>query len=191
MCGIIAVLRQRSSRPVPDGAELIAAIERAGAALAEATTPEILAERVRAAADEVAVVDAQLRGVPGVRALTASPALAGDLEAALDVVRSRSGELERALDAGEVALEGDALEQVNAALLALKDGVWAVGRDRLRTAREVAALAGADAGEAALGGYLSVQLALSALDRLEVRGRDSAGLHLLVDGHGPRVGRGR
>ena len=31
---------------------------------------------------------------------------------------------------------------------------------------------------------LSVQQALSALDRLEVRGRDSAGLHVLVRDHG-------
>ena len=34
------------------------------------------------------------------------------------------------------------------------------------------------------GGALSIQQALSALDRLEVRGRDSAGLHVLVRGHG-------
>ncbi len=37
---------------------------------------------------------------------------------------------------------------------------------------------------AALAGYLAVQQALSALDRLEVRGRDSAGLHLFVWNHG-------
>jgi len=184
VCGIIAVLRQRSSRPVPDGAELIAGLQRAGAALAEVSSADGLAGRVRAAAGEVAVVDALLRGVPGVRALTAAPSLADDLEAALDVVRIRSGELERRLDAGEVPLEADELEAVNAALLALKDGLWAVGRDRLRTAREVASLAGEGAGEATIAGYLSVQLALSAIDRLEVRGRDSAGLHLLVDGHG-------
>ncbi len=35
----------------------------------------------------------------------------------------------------------------------LKDAVWAVGRDRLRTAREVATLAGGGASEAALGAY--------------------------------------
>ena len=33
---------------------------------------------------------------------------------------------------------------------------------------------------------MSIQAALSALDRLEVRGRDSAGLNLLVRGHGSR-----
>ena len=49
----------------------------------------------------------------------------------------------------------------------------------------VADLAGPDAGPAgARGVHLSIQQALSALDRLEVRGRDSAGLHLLVRDHG-------
>src|SRR5207249_1790242 len=75
------------------------------------------------------------------------------------------------------------LEQVNAALVRARDAVWAVGRDRLRTAREVASLAGGDPSVAAIEAFLSVQVALSAIDRLEVRGRDSAGLHLLVRHH--------
>src|SRR3982074_15742 len=37
---------------------------------------------------------------------------------------------------------------------------------------------------AALDALWAVQAALSSLDRLEVRGRDSAGLHVLVSGHG-------
>ena len=57
-------------------------------------------------------------------------------------------------------------------------------RDRLRTARAVADLAGPAPAPAAVEAYTSVQVALSALDRLEVRGRDSAGLHLLVRDHG-------
>ncbi|MGH9138534.1 MAG: SIS domain-containing protein, partial [Acidimicrobiales bacterium] len=76
------------------------------------------------------------------------------------------------------------LEAANAALVRLKDAAWALQRDRLRTARLVGELAGPGAGEAAIAAYTSVQVALSALDRLEVRGRDSAGLHLLVRDHG-------
>jgi glucosamine--fructose-6-phosphate aminotransferase (isomerizing) len=78
------------------------------------------------------------------------------------------------------------LEDVNAAMVRVKDAVWAVGRDRLRAAREVRDLAGSAGlpGWAGLAVLASVQLALSGLDRLEVRGRDSAGLHLLLTGHG-------
>ena len=66
----------------------------------------------------------------------------------------------------------------------LKDAVWAVRRDRLRAAAGVSALVGPNAGPAGVAVGLSVHQALSAIDRLEVRGRDSAGLHLLVRGHG-------
>ena len=76
------------------------------------------------------------------------------------------------------------LEAVNAAVIRLKDAVWAVEEDRTRTARAVADLAGSEPGWAATEGYTSIQQALSAIDRLEVRGRDSAGLHVLVHGHG-------
>src|SRR5438132_5715506 len=41
----------------------------------------------------------------------------------------------------------------------------------------------AEFGDAALEAYWAVHVALSAIDRLEVRGRDSAGIHLLVTGH--------
>ncbi|HEX5365219.1 MAG TPA: SIS domain-containing protein [Acidimicrobiales bacterium] len=76
------------------------------------------------------------------------------------------------------------VEAVNAAVVRLKDAVWCVREDRLRTARAVADLAGSEPGWAAVEAYTSIQQALSALDRLEVRGRDSAGLHVLVRGHG-------
>src|SRR5437773_2068581 len=46
-----------------------------------------------------------------------------------------------------------------------------------------AATDGGAPGDAALDAYWSVHVALSAIDRLEVRGRDSAGVHLLVTGH--------
>jgi glucosamine--fructose-6-phosphate aminotransferase (isomerizing) len=183
MCGIIAVLRTRSSRSVPSGAGLTARLDAAVDALM-ATDPSNLSVRVREASGHVADVDLELHGVPGVLALLQESSLAAELSQRLTTLRTRGASLEQALDAGELSLDGAALEEVNAALLALKDGVWGIERDRLRTAEAVGELAGAHRGEAAIGAYLSIQLALSALDRLEVRGRDSAGLHVLVDRHG-------
>ncbi len=84
----------------------------------------------------------------------------------------------------EGALDLDEHERVAAELIDLRDATWAIRHDRLRTAREVEALAGLDSTVAAVSGYLAVQQSLSALDRLEVRGRDSAGLHLFVWNHG-------
>src|SRR6266511_2944966 len=81
-------------------------------------------------------------------------------------------------------MPADALEAVNAALVGAKDGLWAIRRDRIASAAAVAALAGRHPGRAAMEAYGSIQIALAALDRLEVRGRDSAGLDVLVSGHG-------
>ena len=61
-------------------------------------------------------------------------------------------------------------EALNRALALVRDRLWALRRDRLRTADAVALLAGDLRTAAAIDGYLSVQIALSAIDRLEVRG---------------------
>ena len=78
---------------------------------------------------------------------------------------------------------GHSLEQFNAAMLRLKDALWAVVRDRLPTAARVRELVGDNPGWSAIEIATSIQQALSALDRLEVRGRDSAGLTVLVRDH--------
>ncbi len=151
-----------------------------------------LVERLHAVAVAVEVVDAALRGVPGVRALLGDPQAALLIADRVEQLTTRCDALERELDDGlGAALAVTQLEDVNAALVRARDAVWAVGRDRLRTAREVAALAGADPSVAALEAFFSVQVALSAIDRLEVRGRDSAGLHLLVRRSRPRPRRAR
>jgi len=81
------------------------------------------------------------------------------------------------------APEGHSLEDANAAVLRLKDALWAVARDRLPTATRVRELVGDRPSWSAIEIGTSIQQALSALDRLEVRGRDSAGLTVLVRDH--------
>jgi glucosamine--fructose-6-phosphate aminotransferase (isomerizing) len=196
MCGIVGVVRQRATRPVPDAAAQVHWLDDALAALKDAPGPDgAVADALRAAAELVEGVDAELRGVPGVRALLGDPQAALVIGDRVEQLTARLDALEAELDAGlGVSLAPAVLEHVNAALVRARDAVWAVGRDRLRTAREVGALAGADPSVAAIEACLSVQVALSAIDRLEVRGRDSAGLHLLVRHHGldldePAVGR--
>jgi len=101
----------------------------------------------------------------------------------LSAIDDAVGALERWADSGACHLSGPELEAFNEGVIRLKDASWAIGRDRLRTAEAVVDLAGRDAGPAALAAFHAVQVALSGIDRLEVRGRDSAGLHLLVQGH--------
>ena len=175
MCGIIGIVSRPPTRATPDAADLIAGLNRAVDA-AEA-------DDLVAGGQEARAVDDALRGLPGVLALIGHVDLVAAITTRLDRLDARALDAERRLDANTGGLDADELEQANAELIDLKDALWAIRHDRLRTAREVERLAGHVAPASALGGYLAVQQALSAIDRLEVRGRDSAGLHVFVWGH--------
>ncbi len=140
------------------------------------------------AATAVEEVDQSLRGVPGVTALLASPTLADELDHRLATLDKEVARLEAFLDSDIQLGDPRWVEECNATLLRLKDATWAIRHDRLGTAQGVAALSGEQRVEeplspGAAGAYTSIQCALAALDRLEVRGRDSAGLHVLVEDH--------
>ena len=172
MCGIIGIVSRPSSRPVPGADEILAGLD---AALDARPDPVAVAQHVSR-------VDRSLRGVPGVLALADRFELVTGVVARLDQIDAFADELERHLESSGAS--PDELEEGAAALSAVRDVSWAVRRDRLRTADAVVELTGRDASPSTVAGYLSVQQALSAIDRLEVRGRDSAGLHLFVWGHG-------
>jgi glucosamine--fructose-6-phosphate aminotransferase (isomerizing) len=146
---------------------------------------EGLTSALDSVADWGAQADGLLRGVPGVLALADRPSLTSAIEARLDQLDAYVLSEEARVDAEAT---GPDVERANAALVRAKDVLWALRRDRLRTADAVSDLAGRGAPASALAGFLSVQLALSAIDRLEVRGRDSAGLHLFVWDHGLGLG---
>ena len=181
MCGIIAIVRRRSSRSVPSSAKLSAELRAAVEQLPDPHDTD-LAERMASIAVTLAAVDQELRGEPGLRALLEDRALPAAVDAAAKEVSAAVDDIEAYLE-----IEGDqlpTLESVNAGLVELKDAAWALERDRLRAAVEVTQLAGTDLPPAAVASFFSIQQALSNLDRLEVRGRDSAGLHVLVRNHG-------
>jgi glucosamine--fructose-6-phosphate aminotransferase (isomerizing) len=180
MCGIVAVLRRPCRRVPPSSAELLARLRQL------AVTPD--AATLAASAGAVEEIDRALRGVAGVRSLLADGAIALQIDGCCAHFEREVASVEEWLDAGERHLATADVEAINAALLRLKDGLWAIRHDRLRTARSVDDLAGSGASDAALEAYASIQTAFSAIDRLEVRGRDSAGLHVLVEGHGLDLG---
>ena len=182
MCGIIAVVRHPARRDPPDPEWLESELRTAWTSLSVDVRPPFAG--LTDAASGLEAVDASLRGSRGVAALLADSSLESSIRARMEAFETHIDELERWVDSPGAGLSGSALEEFNAALIRLKDVVWAIHRDRLRTAAAVADLLGDDRGRAAIEAFTSVQIALSAIDRLEVRGRDSAGLHLLVEGHG-------
>ncbi|MEZ5229255.1 MAG: SIS domain-containing protein [Acidimicrobiales bacterium] len=181
MCGIIAIARRRTQRATPAADEIQQLVTAATSALPEAGADD-LAARLTSAAEALGAVDHLLRGEAGLRALLQHEGLAATVASDIALIGDRLATIEQHLfDHGH---EYHDLEAINSALIAAKDGAWAIERDRLRMATEVAALAGPSPSDAAIAAFMSIQQALSSLDRLEVRGRDSAGLHLLVRHHG-------
>jgi glucosamine--fructose-6-phosphate aminotransferase (isomerizing) len=171
MCGIVGIVSRTATRPAPTPHDVLAGLDAAIAARGD----------VAAVTAATTAVDDSLHGVPGVLALSAHADLPAAITARLDQLDAYAGEVDATLATSP--LDPDALEAASAELIALRDVLWAIRRDRLRTATAVAALAGPGAAPAALGGYLSIQQALSAIDRMEVRGRDSAGIHVFVWDH--------
>ena len=173
MCGIIGIVSRPPTRPTPAAADLIAGLD---AALAAVPVAVDVTEASRS-------VDHALRGLPGVLALVGRVDVVAAIESRLDQLDAFCTSVEIELDTNHAGLSAELLETANAELIDLKDVLWALRHDRLRSIAAVESLAGRDASPGELGGYLAVQQALGGIDRLEVRGRDSAGLHVFVWGH--------
>jgi glucosamine--fructose-6-phosphate aminotransferase (isomerizing) len=171
---------------------VLASLRRALAALGDGTAPSGPAGTpdgghwigaLEAATATLDGVDGGLRTESGVRLLVGREDLCREIEERIAALGGRLGDLETALDAGGLLVAGSDLERLNAALIRAKDASWSIGHDRLGLARRVRALLPDGAADAPLIDALaSAERVLSALDRLEVRGRDSAGIHFLIGG---------
>ncbi|MFT5530607.1 MAG: glucosamine--fructose-6-phosphate aminotransferase (isomerizing) [Candidatus Poriferisodalaceae bacterium] len=188
MCGIIAVLRERDTRPALEPGLILQTLASVredfvpvGGELAD------LADWLRVAATRLTEVDDHLRSMPGVRLLVHDPATCNVVAVLCGEIYDKVTTVEQQLDALAPGEGGASLEHVNAALIEVKDALWATERDRVRNARAIVDLGGGAPSTAAVPGLWSIQAALSSIDRLEVRGRDSAGLEVFVTGHGLSV----
>ncbi len=190
MCGIVGILMRPHPGPAIDSRELLEGLAAAGRAaeaaadLRDRAEAQSLAAALSAAASGLADCDQRLRARPAVRSLVRDETLRAAIADALRPCSAAVNRLKAGLDTGGARFGDAGLEAVNRAAAALADAEWAIRRDRLRTAAEVDALAPAGAGDAGLDVLIAVQQAFSSLDRLEIRGRDSAGLFLLLSGHG-------
>lgn len=177
MCGVVAVVpRGAVPETVPD----------------PATTARSLAvalDGARSTADAGALADALEAAASALTTVAATAALLRDAAARADVVdlAARATTWLEKADAELTGLTptlGDIeLEARQAALVRARDAAWALQVDRLGLAARVDELLdGKAAAESAvtLGNYASIDLALASLDRLEVRGRDSAGIAVWV-----------
>jgi glutamine---fructose-6-phosphate transaminase (isomerizing) len=185
MCGIVAVLRRPVERTELPAEPTLAALERGVHSLQVAIEagseagPAI--DAMRAAATDLEQVAADLHGPRGVRFLLTEPGAAGRIRGLVQTLTQTVAALDAALDRLVV---DEHTEARNAASVRCKDAAWSIARDRLRTADGVAELVGRDTGWSAVEACTQIEQSLSAIDRLEVRGRDSAGIMVIVRDHG-------
>lgn len=180
MCGIIALLRGPGTRSILPTADVLQRLDLISRTITGGGQIEPIASAVATQLEEL---DRILRDPDGVALLVREAQVATRIRGAAAIIGDWIARAEDHLDVSGPA--GDtSLEATNAAILRLKDAIWAVAQDRVTTALAVRDLVGGDAGWSAIEIGTSIQQALSALDRLEVRGRDSAGLTILVKDHG-------
>ncbi len=169
MCGIIAVLRRSARRSPPLSGEAHSLLTEIADRL-DRSHSDVLAE-LDETAERTEALNAMLQGVPGLVCLMES-----DLVALSNRAASGLADFEARLGAG---LNPSGLTR-------LQDALWSVRFDRIAAAEAALGLLGgrkavANSSNPTLAGAaLSMQTVLSALDRLEVRGRDSAGICVIA-----------
>ena len=184
MCGIVAVLRRRLEDAGCDPDEVLGRLERSLSQLGGVgTDPVSWIECLGACTQELRLADASLRTPSGLRLLVTEPQFCARLDEPLRQLGRSVSELEGRLDGEAGSLSPAHLEELNAAIVDAKDAVWAVRVDRLQGAADARGLTPGVPSPAGIEALGAIQIALSSLDRLEVRGRDSAGLHLMITGH--------
>ncbi|MHC5010633.1 MAG: SIS domain-containing protein [Planctomycetota bacterium] len=185
MCGIIAILSRPDRRPVPDVAACTTQLAEASGVIrawAEGRSDAALVPESAVAHCEG--VANQLRGFAGFLALHDAGAT---IEPGVRALESIVRDFESRLDRNAPSLGPASVERLNALLIRLKDARFVLAQDALGNVEPVRALAGGSVQEEHLRVAYDLNAALNALDRLEVRGRDSAGIHLYVHGDFARV----
>ena len=169
MCGIIAVLRRSARRSPPLSGEAHSLLTEIADRL-DRQHSDVLAE-LDETAERAEALNAMLQGVPGLVCLMES-----DLVALSNRAASGLADFEARLGA----------DLNPSGLTRLQDALWSVRFDRIAAAEAALGLLGgrkavANSSNPTLAGAaLSMQTVLSALDRLEVRGRDSAGICVIA-----------
>jgi len=164
MCGIAGFVLGDVSRQAADVSWLTRLAERVAALSPGAAAAPGLAEVVA----ELHEGFCALMSLATHRGIVADAALRGRIEALAAALVAHEAAL--------VALSREGRTDLDPVVEGLRDFSWQLREELIGHIDRVAALAPDGAGDAALGVAFAVEHVLAAIDRLEVRGRDSAGV---------------
>ncbi|MBU2053727.1 MAG: SIS domain-containing protein [Proteobacteria bacterium] len=186
-CGLAGILTLRRSgkiRPAEGGLNALFTLA-AGEGLTELLAGKIAPEGYLGgtpAREAMAGELLRLKEEDAFRRLFFDAAEAGRLAGLSGKIHAFLAKEERLLEENAGRFSTADLESVNQGLLAIRDLVWGLERDILDNIEKIVRLAGAqsvgDVAPEALLKYRELNSLLNCLDRLEVRGRDSAGIQI-------------
>ncbi|MFM7650586.1 MAG: SIS domain-containing protein, partial [Acidimicrobiaceae bacterium] len=165
----------KTRRATPTATEILALLDSALDSGAKSDIDQL--------AQAVTTADKLLRGDAGQLCMADNHQLIAAMTSRIDQLDAIVIAYEQSIEKS-AGLQSESAQHALQEIIRAKDAIWELRNDRIRTAKLVDALAGQGASESARSGYFSIQQAFSGLDRLEVRGRDSAGIHVLVSNHG-------
>ena len=176
MCGIIAIARQKSSKVPPKGKDI--KVEASLDSLGTIKSHEDITKSIH----QLLIVKDRLTGAAGINALINDNEFRVYLQGLCTNITESITTFE--LELVKRGTNSQKLEILNADLITLKDLIWHIERDRVLVSISVEELLAGRKEDRFIEVFLSIQQILAGLDRLEVRGRDSAGVHLMIQNHG-------
>ena len=176
MCGIIAIARQKSSKIPPKGKDI--KVEASLDSLGTIKSHEDITKSIH----RLLIVKDRLTGAAGINALINDNEFRVYLQGLCTNITESITTFE--LELVKRGTSSQKLETLNADLTTLKDLIWHIERDRVLVSISVEELLAGRKDDRFIEVFLSIQQILAGLDRLEVRGRDSAGVHLMIQNHG-------
>lgn len=192
MCGIVAVLPVyepadggEPSEPASGALEAAATFATSGALDPAARSTQELESHLNALTEVLEATVADLSTAKTGYQLVSDPAMRALAGRAAHALHQALRNVDVWLDESATHLGPDDVERLQGPLRRAQDLAWTASEDRLRAADRVGALAGLTRGGPHLTrdsatSYWAIDTALDAIDRLEVRGRDSAGVHLWI-----------
>ena len=183
MCGIVAALPSYDagvlSCPALD--DVLASVPT-GLTVAAASGPDVLLAGLSSLSAQLERALLVLARPGSAAVLLAHGAALTELDERVARLTAELAGLDAGLDAASVRWDADRTESVQTLLRHVGDQAYALAADRLAELRRVRQLVGdATPTPTALAGYLALDRVLAAVDRLEVRGRDSAGVSIWIE----------